>query len=212
MSVADLPRYRGLPVPHVALWSAERPTIESLIALGPAVVVNPLTGQPQLRFLDDPEVDARSRDANDVLWSPEVEAQGQGEALLSQVSARRQRRSITDGRCQVCDVKMDPVTFMLPRHMSHLTSLNTVTGPLCKDCGPVALLYCPHLRREGPWCWATVGKLTHGGYLGDLTIVKPDGSLDQERTATLALGDPRLPLLLAKQAVGTLTGITWEDA
>lgn len=212
MTVADLPRYRGMPVPHVALWSAERPTLDLLIGLGPAVVVNPLTGMPQLRFLDAPQVDARCRDANGVLWSPENDAQGQGEALLSQLNAKRQRRAVLDGRCQVCDVAMDPVTFLLPRNMAGPATINTAVAPLCKDCGPAALRYCPHLRTEGPWSWATVTSLTQGGYVGDLTTLLPDGSVGQEKMVTLAMGDSRLPLLLAKQAVGKLAGITWEDA
>lgn len=209
MTIDDLPRHRGMPVPYVALWTQEAPTLDLYERLVPAIEKNPITGRLGLIFLGNRS--AEERDENGVLWTPELSAYGQGEALLSQLHGQRQRHSLLGGHCQVCNVTMDPVTFLLPKSWQGRATVNTSTAPVCRECIPKALLYCPHLRHEGPWAVATA-KAKHSGYVGELLHVNErDGSHWNEKNVTLSIGDPRLALFLAKQAVATLTEMTWED-
>ncbi len=196
-----VPHYKGVPVPHVALWEGESALLSPKNC---GLALHPVTGKQVLCF--DPE-DEDDRDDNGVLWMPEQQAIGEGKPLFSQLNGRRQRDSLLASRCQVCDDAMyDNVTFLLPMLHRASTDMHTTTAPVCLRCQPIAIKYCPHLQSQPMLCATVPEPPTMSGYVGDW--VKPDGSF--EKFVTMQVGDSRLPTFLAKQAVGHLRNITWS--
>lgn len=201
MRLDALPVYKGLPVPNIVLWDSESLSNDDRRC---GIAPHPLLGTPQMIL--DPEHDD-DRDANGVLWAPERDLH-KGKPQFSQLNGKRQRRSLLEGRCQVCDHKMpdDAVTFVLPMEFRSRESMQTGTAPVCEECAPVALDLCPHLKSL-EMLRATAPTPILSGYFGDW--VNPRTG-EMHHKQMLPVGDHRLATFLAKQAIALISPITWS--
>lgn len=136
--------YKGLPVPYIAAWSAERlpkpPVVRATdgIAFADAVGAN---GH------------AQGRDLAGVLWERWALRQGDGDALFDVVHSPRQKRAMRKLLCQVCggpsDENAQGRLWLLEdyRGVEGWPEREVTTHPpVCLACAPLAARRCPHLR------------------------------------------------------------------
>lgn len=113
----------GLPVPHVASWSSER---------WGSAKRDPLVGNR---------------------WALYSEGkQGRGRPLLASINEERQRRSVVESRCQVCDRQMAPEDLFLTDMAQHNVVIHgkihsvTYAPPTCEPCLQWSSEVCPAFR------------------------------------------------------------------
>lgn len=116
-------------IPWVAAWSGEQENTGRVWAEPDGVRTD---------FLDS---------SGKFYWFPTPTIYGMGVPLLGQVHPLRQSISMRAKRCQVCRVKMDSATWILPSPDSEPTDLIT-TPPTCLACIEKALQVCPHLSKS----------------------------------------------------------------
>lgn len=214
MTWEDRPRFRGLPVPWVARWSAE---VRASYAVDRLSIEVDDGGSVRIGYADEVMAD---RDAYGGLWLREGLAPGQGEPQFGQVHTARHRSCMVTPRCQVCAARLDPdrVTFLLPPNESRGVaamdpgSWFTVTPPTCDGCRDAAHLYCPHLRGHR-LALVTVRKAGLWGVFGDVvTASMLNGARTGGGKITIERGfdgtgeyvhyrDPRLAATLCRQQV-----------
>ena len=199
--------YRGIPVPYIAAWSAER---GSDIASGELVLRTEVhTGRAWLRYRDEQALD---RDRHGILWHRVAWAPGQGRPLFADVHTTRQRRTMRRALCQVCagpgEIWLTPALLWDAHLAEHgpRAPYPTNDPPVCRRCAALAARYCPELARGhlnlAPGSWAISGVRgqvadpVHGGF-------GPPRVLDLPGT-TAAPDHGALRLMLAKGLVATL--------
>lgn len=199
--------YKGVPVPYVAAWSAER---ESDVASGDLVLrTEVFTGAVQLRYRDEQAAD---RDRHGILWHRVAWAPGQGRALFADVHTTRQRHAMSRARCQVCarpaEIWMTPALLWNEHLAEHGPDAPYPTNdpPVCRSCATLAAAHCPELGRGhlylAPHTWAITGvrgqiaNPAGGGFAHPSVLDLPTATTTPDRTA--------LRLMLAKGLVATL--------
>lgn len=201
--MADPLIYKGLQVPWVTRWTGEIP-VNRLRA-----DVYRVPGGLRLSYPDN----IGFRDKHGVLWQHEGIRRG-GEPQFAQVSAHRQRTSMTKRICQVCGNKITdrPIRWLMaPNQLTPAddgTAL-TMSPPTCSDCVEVALKACPHLRTHDRLI-LNVLEYEVWGVWGDVVRVQ-DGRLQRARRVNISYDDRvDLGAVLAKQQVVQLTKFTIE--
>lgn len=193
--------YKGAVVPWVAIWSEEVPNPDD----------HPLWLDPRgrVRYREERPDD---RDAQGVLWVRNILAPGKGVPMFKQVHADRQRNSMITPRCQVCGLRMEGHAFLLQEEMLRRFPkqgyITTGTPPVCDSCIPIAYKLCPQLNRQ-PLLRVVATTIGMWGYIGD--VANDDGSWTRQRQ--VAVNDPRIGLLLAKQvlvAITEWTEVSWS--
>ena len=118
----DRPVVHGLPVPYVAAWSSE---------VWDGYVLDPTWGLPALSTAG---------------------AAGRGVPVWGAINEPRQRRSVGQHRCQVCDRPGSPAELVVIfsgglQTMASGTQLWEVTAepPVCPDCASWSRAHCPGL-------------------------------------------------------------------
>jgi hypothetical protein len=123
--ITHLARVGGLPVPWVALWSAEEGTA----------------------FLAEEIYDGKPS-----LCVSHLEALGEGTARLGMMSQLRQRRAMRLGLCQVCGKPMTRRYVALSTSGERIKLGRSGSFPLlieppaCATCASIALAHCPGVR------------------------------------------------------------------
>jgi hypothetical protein len=128
-----------LVVPFVALWSSEKEDVGKVGLEGDGNIDGP-------------------RDQRGIFWQPYGDTMGVGRPLFAEVHPIRQKMCMEGPYCQVCGTKMPNknVPWIVPpatnsewdRDLSSPDSrpFITHTPPTCRDCWPVAMTLCPHLK------------------------------------------------------------------
>lgn len=121
----DRPVVHGLPVPHVASWSSET---------WDGTVMDPVWGMAALSTAG---------------------AAGRGVPVWGAINEPRQRRSVGQGRCQVCDRPGTRTELQvlfsggLQTMVSRSRRLEvTAEPPVCPDCADWSRTHCPGLLGE----------------------------------------------------------------
>ena len=203
---APIRYYKGVPVPYIAAWSAEKEG--NVVPEGFLLRENPFTGQSQLRYRDEHPAD---RDRHGILWHRVAWAPGEGEPAFAEVHTVRQRRALHRSLCQICG---NPgVLWLTPALLwdAHLADngprapYRTSDPPVCRSCYELALRYCPELGRgkvilaPGRWAITAVrGQIAdprRGGFSDPRTIDLP---------GMRGADYPALSLVLAKGLVASL--------
>lgn len=133
--LAHLPVVGGLPVPDVAVWSAEKnPNLVDLTVTRDRIIGHKgtvtLYGMTWLNTGNG--------------------RQGRGTPDFGATSSFRQRRSVLTPRCQVCGWKIKGTPWwIIPQPNGWLENLGpgwTKQPPVCGPCAETAPQWCPHLR------------------------------------------------------------------
>lgn len=202
-------RYKGVPVPYIAAWSAELATD---IASNDLILrTNPFTGQAQVRYRDEDPID---RDRHGILWHRVANAPGHGKPMFAEIHTHRQRRAMSRALCQICiapaELWMTPEMLWKEHQAKHGPGAPypTFDPPVCRNCAEMAARHCPELGRGhlylAPRAWAItavrgqVADPVHGGFSQPRTLALPNATRTPDHTA--------LRLILAKGLIATLYG------
>ncbi|MFM9540093.1 hypothetical protein [Streptomyces turgidiscabies] len=208
MSVAKR-TYRGLHVPYVAPWTAEKPFSSPLVRQrGPR--------GPQIGYSDEnPAVDRYEG----VLWIRQPIAPGIGRPDFPNMHSRRQRRAMNHMLCQV----RGGSTFGRPdeRHLFLVSAPGgqliaegekTTAAPVCVPCAVESISACPHLRDS--YAAALVGYCPSWGVAGvvyDSSTLQPLPSETGGPLDLVAHDDPRLAWTVAARYVISLHDVSPVD-
>lgn len=161
------PTWRGMIVPYIARWSAERiaqgdPDDDlAIINFNGTIVtayrteVDAAMHRPNAttQLVADALMD--QRDEYGLLWHRDRDLPGHGEPEFAMVQTARQRRCMIDGVCQVCGKERAPdedVTFLEhgtgPLGLKPGEPYTTVTAPTCRRCIKFVLQQCPAHRNK----------------------------------------------------------------
>lgn len=208
MSAAML-TYRGLQVPYVTPWTAEKP-------FTPPLVLQRGPRGSRIGYADEnPAVDRYEG----VLWVRQPIAPGLGRPDFPGMHSRRQRRAVVHMLCQV----LGGSTFGRPdeRHLFLMRAPGgrpitegeeTTAAPVCVPCAVESVSACPHLR--GSYAAALVGYALSWGVAGvvyDPSTLQPLPSETDEPLDLVAHDDPRLPWTVAARYVVSLHDVTPVD-
>ena len=204
---SKLPHWRGHPVPWVTRWTGQ-------------IIPEALT----VSLDEDGGIWARyegveNREASGILWMKEA-LNRNGEPEFSQMSAYRQRASMTKRLCQVCGEKINerPITWLLSKYQMDVTpegEVLTISPPTCSGCVPLAMRLCPHLRQEGAAKVARVLEYEIWGVYGSVIYLDQDWRAQEKRGVQVPYGSTDLPFpyqsVIARQTVVRWTKYILED-
>lgn len=201
--------YRGLQVPYVTPWTAEKPFASPLVyQRGPRGL--------RIGYVDEnPAVDRYEG----VLWVRQSIAPGIGRPDFPNMHSRRQRRAMNHMLCQV----RGGSTFGRPdeRHLFVMRAPGgqpiaegekTTAAPVCVPCAVESISACPHLRDS--YAAALVGYCPSWGVAGvvyDSSTLQPLPSETGESLDLVAHDDPRLPWTVAARYVISLHDVAPVD-
>ncbi|MET9976291.1 hypothetical protein ACFYOI_35710 [Streptomyces microflavus] len=201
--------WRGLRVPYIAPWSAER-TLPSEIVRRVGVGGTGIGYADELSHLD------RRRG---ILWTRQSLARGKGTPDLPGMHPLRQRQAMTHMLCQVCGISTFGADFERwgERHLYVARATggrpigegeHTVMAPVCLPCATESVDACPHLRKG--WTAALVSYAQSWGVAG-ITLhqqtLKPL-SLPERGLHKVPRGDPAERWTIAMREVRTLHRVT----
>lgn len=218
-----LSQWKDHPVPWVARWTGQK--VEEALSIS-------LTREGvHIGYKNGRE----NRESSGVLWLREG-LNRSGEPEFGQVSAYRQRLSMTRRRCQVCGehIQEDVIRWLMGRKQFDISPAGeplTVSPPTCSECIPLALELCPFLKGNETMILKVL-EYEPWGVHGDAVVMRdPDGKpvdvrqgFDEEmrpswtrslriqygRAAEYAERGIYMPAILAKQQVVRLTKFTEE--
>ncbi|WP_433860325.1 hypothetical protein [Streptomyces kronopolitis] len=197
----------GLPVPYIARWSLER-------SVTPRLVVRRLPGGPRLAFTAEQET-LYDRDEHGALWVRQPLARGKGRARLDTVHAMRQRRAILHSLCQMCRASAvlqghNRALYLLPAAHGPIGEGSiTAAPPVCSQCAPRAVEYCPRLRQGWTAVWAEYAPIWGvAGAIYDPRTLHPLPHPDGQKLTPIEYGEPRIRWTLAHRQVIQLHGVT----
>lgn len=141
-------RYKGVTVPYVTPWSAEK-----------LLPVPPLRRSPDGTVLVFQRETPYDRDRHGVLRMRMSIARGRGVPRFAEVHALRQRRAMLDLLSQVCgrscsDLAPGRTLFLVGARTPVREGERMVSPPVCPPCATESALACPHLRKECVLAWA----------------------------------------------------------
>lgn len=141
----ELIRWHGIPVPWIALWSAE--------AVGPTMVstANGWEPQPGTKWV------RRERG----MWMLTAPTRREGTPDFGSTHSLRQRQAMTQALCQVCgNRRRGEMNWVIPddseaegissRHAQLWKQGFVLNAPVCSPCLALARSVCPHLRQTEP--------------------------------------------------------------
>lgn len=188
--------WNGRPVPWAARWSEEADT-KTYYQLGPDGV----------RYADEHLLD---RGSHGELWARESNRRGKGHPEFAHLSARRQRKAMKQGLCQVCGEKIEPpyIWLMSREHMKDMLSTRvTMNPPTCQVCVDIAKTHCPDLKSNGSTL-LKVETFDIVGVFGEIAMKRENGEIFHQSRIMFHWGHPAMPFVLAKQSVVLLKN--WE--
>jgi hypothetical protein len=199
-------RYRGIVVPYITTWSAERSR--------PATVIQ--HRRSGVAFADETLSD---RDERGVLWQRAPHRPGRGRPEFGKVHPGRQRRAIRELLCQVCARPADRTDlgtlWLIPDYPGYHDDwpgwperMAATEPPICRACADLAVTACPALRK-GHVALRVARSVVKGVYgalyrPGPLVPVPIDD-------VTIAFDDPAIRWTCAGQLVRELRGCTRVD-
>jgi hypothetical protein len=191
----------GLIVPYITLWSREQ---ELTLRLEKR-------HGPHGAFLGHVDEDPYDRDTNGALWARYSLAHGKGSAQFKFVHPLRQRNAMLRRLCQVCgtpvlDTDHERELFVLKGigHRQITDGDITSAPPVCKQCAPIAVRDCPHLKTSHTAAWVT--RTVAWGITGtvyDLDTLRPVPGMEMANVSYL---DPLIKQVLACRMVESLHG------
>lgn len=192
--------FKGFPVPHITLWSAER--------LPEPRVVSTRAG---LRIA------GHEHDREGVLWLPSALRPGRGRPIHGSVSGPRQRRAMRRLLCQVCggppDLNEQGYLWLLRDERGSYAGWPegdiTTHPPVCRLCGALSVLLCKNFVR-GTATAVRVRRPIVDGVFGKPYAVSKR-SMTPLKLNTMLLDDPALPWMLGHQLAASLTEVTVVD-
>ncbi|MFK0296634.1 hypothetical protein ACIQU6_40040 [Streptomyces sp. NPDC090442] len=194
---------RGLTVPHIARWSAER-------NVSPPVVAQ--RGEDGYRRLGYGAAETLyDRDQYGVLWVCWSLGQGKGRAQFPDAHPLRQRAAVLHERCQVC---RQPAQQRDGRYLYLFVAAagpvyeGLISGvpPVCTTCTPLAVRDCPHLARGYVAVWVADAPLW--GVEGIRYHPRTLRPRDNAEFARVEYGSAEARWTLAHRQLVSLHGIT----
>lgn len=198
--------WRGIPVPYIALWSAEAPPKDDLEMYGSSA---------GLHYRD---TRLPGRDSRGVLWLHQPIGPGQGDAILGGVHVGRQRQVVRQRRCQVCGNSAgDDALWVVGTEAGQLRAPDdigylTVANPLvCPPCYRMARELCPYML--GGHLAVHAASEQQCGVGGQVFVPDADSSglWLKNGQQHMDYGDPNIKWMVAGQLLTRLRGITVVD-